>query len=284
MEAKAFASVAEKAQQKVAGLSMTVYPALVEEQGEVKEGRFPTQAEADYQHRRALQRLLLQQLAEPAKYLRAKLPGQTEMGLLYRELGRVEALVEDILLASLDSCVLQGEGLPRDGAALAALAERKRAAWHEHAERLARLVLDILKLWHGLQKRFKGKVELAMTVPLNDVKGQLANLVYPGFVRATPLEWLKEYPRYLKAIEQRLDKVAGQVQRDRVWSGELGELWAQYQARLAKHAQEGKRDAELQVYRWMLEEYRVSLFAQQLGTRLPVSDKRLAKQWSQVEG
>ncbi|MFO6376900.1 DUF3418 domain-containing protein, partial [Pseudomonas aeruginosa] len=109
-------------------------------------------------------------------------------------------------------------------------------------------------------------------------------LVYPGFVRATPLEWLKEYPRYLKAIEQRLDKVAGQVQRDRVWSGELGELWAQYQARLAKHAQEGKRDAELQVYRWMLEEYRVSLFAQQLGTRLPVSDKRLAKQWSQVEG
>lgn len=144
-------------------------------------------------------------------------------------------------------------------------------------------MLDILKLWHGLQKRFKGKVELAMTVPLNDVKGQLANLVYP-FVRATPLEWLKEYPRYLKAIEQRLDKVAGQVQRDRVWSGELGELWAQYQARLAKHAQEGKRDAELQVYRWMLEEYRVSLFAQQLGTRLPVSDKRLAKQWSQVEG
>lgn len=284
VEAKAFASVAEKAQQKVAGLSMTVYPALVEEQGEVKEGRFPTQAEADYQHRRALQRLLLQQLAEPAKYLRAKLPGQTEMGLLYRELGRVEALVEDILLASLDSCVLQGEGLPRDGAALAALVERKRAAWHEHAERLARLVLDILKLWHGLQKRFKGKVELAMTVPLNDVKGQLANLVYPGFVRATPLEWLKEYPRYLKAIEQRLDKVAGQVQRDRVWSGELGELWAQYQARLAKHAQEGKRDAELQVYRWMLEEYRVSLFAQQLGTRLPVSDKRLAKQWSQVEG
>ncbi|MFX8910933.1 DUF3418 domain-containing protein, partial [Acinetobacter baumannii] len=82
----------------------------------------------------------------------------------------VEALVEDILLASLDSCVLQGESLPRDGAALAALAERKRAAWNEHAERLARLVLDILKLWHGLQKRFKGKVELAMTVPLNDVK------------------------------------------------------------------------------------------------------------------
>ncbi|MGH8463050.1 MAG: DUF3418 domain-containing protein, partial [Pseudomonas sp.] len=99
VQAKAFAQVAQTAQQKIAGLSMTVYPALVEDNGTVKEGRFSTQAEAEFQHRRALQRLLLQQLAEPAKFLRGKLPGLTELGLLYRELGRVEALVEDILLA-----------------------------------------------------------------------------------------------------------------------------------------------------------------------------------------
>ncbi|MGE8359624.1 ATP-dependent RNA helicase HrpA [Pseudomonas sp.] len=284
VEAKAFAQVAEKTQQKVAGLSMTVYPALVEEGGTVKEGRFPTQAEAEFQHRRALQRLLLQQLAEPAKYLRGKLPGLTELGLLYRELGRVEALVEDILLASLDSCILEGsEPLPRDGAALAALAEQKRGDWTAHAERLARLVLEILKLWHGLQKRFKGKIDLAQAMALNDIKQQLANLVYPGFVRETPAEWLKEVPRYLKAVEQRLDKVGAQVQRDRVWTGELTGYWEQYQARLAKHSQEGKRDPQLQLYRWMLEEYRVSLFAQQLGTKMAVSDKRLNKQWTTVE-
>lgn len=285
VEAKGFAQVAEKTQQKVAGLSMTVYPALVEEGGSVKESRFPTQAEADWQHRRALQRLLLQQLAEPAKYLRGKLPGLTELGLLYRDMGRVDALVEDILLASLDSCILDGEAsLPRDGAALASLAEKKRGAWAEHAERLARLTLDILKLWHGLQKRFKGRIDLAQAVALNDIKAQLGNLVYPGFVRETPAEWLKEVPRYLKAIEQRFDKIGAQLQRDRVWSGELAGYWEQYQARLAKHAQEGKRDPELVLYRWMLEEYRVSLFAQQLGTKMPVSDKRLNKQWTQVEG
>ncbi|XQE66031.1 ATP-dependent RNA helicase HrpA [Pseudomonas sp. P3C3] len=284
VEAKAFAQVAEKTQQKIAGLSMTVFPALVEEGGVVKEGRFPTQAEADFQHRRALQKLLLQQLAEPAKYLRGKLPGLTELGLLYREMGRPEALVEDILLASLDACILDGETtLPRDGAALAQLAERKRGDWTGHAERIAKLTLDILKLTHGLQKRFKGKIDLAQAMALNDIKQQLANLVYPGFVRETPGEWLKEIPRYLKAIEQRLDKVASQVQRDRVWTGELSAAWEQYQARAAKHAQEGKRDAELVLYRWMLEEYRVSLFAQQLGTKMAVSDKRLAKQWSQVE-
>jgi len=284
VEAKGFAEVAETAQQKVAGLSMTVYPALVEEGGVVKEGRFPTQAEAEYQHRRALQRLLLQQLAEPAKYLRSKLPGLTELGLLYRDMGKVDALVEDILLASLDICILDGETiLPRDGAALASLAEKRRGDWTGHAERLARLVLDILKHWHGLQKRFKGRIDLAQAVALNDIKAQLGNLVYPGFVRETPAQWLREYPRYLKAIEQRFEKIGAQLQRDRVWSGELAGYWEQYQARLKKHQQEGKRDPELIQYRWMLEEYRVSLWAQQLGTKMPVSDKRLNKQWSQVE-
>ncbi|WP_422911832.1 ATP-dependent RNA helicase HrpA [Pseudomonas sp. MAC6] len=284
VEAKAFSEVAAKTQQQVAGLSMTVYPALVEEAGVVKEGRFPTLAEAEFQHRRALQRLLLQQLSEQAKFLRGKLPGLTELALLYRDMGRVDALVEDILLASLDSCILEGsEPLPRDGAGLAALAERKRGDWTSHAERLAKLTLEILKLWHGLQKRFKGKIDLAQAMALNDIKLQLSNLVYPGFVRETPVQWLKEVPRYLKAIEQRLDKIGGQVQRDRVWSVELAGYWEQYQARLGKHSQEGKRDPQLVLYRWLLEEYRVSLFAQQLGTKLPVSDKRLSKQWSSVE-
>ncbi|WP_122671415.1 ATP-dependent RNA helicase HrpA [Pseudomonas viridiflava] len=285
VEAKVFAPVAQKTQQNIAGLSMTVYPALVEEGGTVKEGRFSTLAEAEYQHRRALQRLLLQQLAEPAKFLRSKLPGQTELALLYRELGRIDALIEDILLASLDSCVLDGEAeLPRDGAGLLSLAERKRADWTEHAERLAKLTLEILKLWHGLQKRFKGKIDLAQAVALNDIKAQLGKLVYSGFVRETPAQWLKEMPRYLKAIEMRLEKLPGQVQKDRVWSIELAGLWAQYQARADKHRQEGKRDPELAVYRWWMEEYRVSLFAQQLGTKMPVSDKRLSKQWAMVEG
>ncbi|MFG0682089.1 ATP-dependent RNA helicase HrpA [Pseudomonas sp. xss_4] len=285
VQAKAFSEVKPTAQQKIAGLSMTVYPALVEDNGTVREGRFSTQAEADFQHRRALQRLLLQQLAEPAKFLRGKLPGLTELGLLYRDMGRADALVEDILLASLDSCILDGEPvLPREGAALAALAERKRGSWAEHAERLARQTLEVLKLWHGLQKRFKGKIDLSQAVALNDIKQQLGNLVYPGFVRETPALWFKELPRYLKAIELRLEKLGSQVQKDRVWSGELANLWAQYKARADKHAQEGKRDEQLALYRWWLEEYRVSLFAQQLGTKVPISDKRLSKQWSQVEG
>lgn len=282
--ANSFETLPTTQQHKVAGLSMTVYPALAEQNGVIKEERFATQAEADYQHRQALQRLLLQQLAEQAKFLRSKLPLQTELGLYFKDIGRFDSLLEDILLASVDETVLADEKiLPRDATNLAKLAEAKRGGWFENADHLVKLVLGILKLHHNLQKRLKGKIDLTQAVALADVKLQLANLVNLHFVRDTPIEWLKEYPRYLKAIEQRLDKLVGQLQKDRVYSSELTEYWQQYQTRLAKHLKEGKRDTALQLYRWMLEEYRVSIFAQQLGTKMAISDKRLTKQWQLVE-
>lgn len=282
--ADSFDMLPSTAQHKIAGLTMTVYPALSEVQGVVKEERFTTQAEADYQHRRALQRLLLQQLGEQAKFLRNKLPLQTELGLYFKDIGRFDSLLEDILLASLDQTMLADLSvLPREASALVSLAESKGGEWFDNADKLVKLVLGILKLHHQLQKRLKGKIDLTQAVALADIKQQLANLVYLHFVREIPLEWLTQYPRYLKAVEQRLDRLVGQLQKDRVYSAELAEYWQQYQTTLTKHLKEGKRDAALQLYRWMLEEYRVSLFAQQLGTKIPVSDKRLSKQWQLVD-
>ena len=133
-----------------------------------------------------------------------------------------------------------------------------------------------------IKKRLKGRIDLSMAVALNDIKAQLAGLMYAGFVRDTPALWLQEYPRYLKAIEQRLDKLPSQVQQDRVWTLELTGYLDKLKKRQTKHAQEGQYDEALTLYRWMLEEYRVSLFAQQLGTKVAVSDKRLSKQWSSV--
>lgn len=278
-----FNSLPTTAQHKIAGLTMTVYPALSESSEGVKEERFATQAEADYQHRRALQRLLLQQLAEQAKFLRNKLPLQTELGLYFKDIGRLDSVLEDILLASLDETMLaEITILPREASALISLAESKRGDWFENTDKLIKLVVGILKLHHQLQKRLKGKIDLAQAAILADIKQQLAHLIYPHFVRDAPLEWLSQYPRYLKAVEQRLDRLAGQLQKERVYSAQLSEYWQQYQTTLTKHLKEGKRDDALQLYRWMLEEYRVSLFAQQLGTKMPVSDKRLSKQWQLV--
>lgn len=276
-------SVKPTAKQKVAGMSLTVFPALVDEQGEVQENRFSTQAEADYQHRRALQRLLLQQLPEQAKYLRQKLSQQTQLALLYREFGRTEALIEDILLASVDRCLLAPlEQLPRNAEQLQQATEQYRANWTHTAEQLAQLVLRILQQQHELKKRLKGRIDLSVAFALTDIKNQLQTLIYPGFVRNTPYQWLEQYPRYLTAIAQRLDKVGSQAQRDKVWTLELQGYQEQLNKRAAQHQAEGKHDPELTLYRWMLEEYRVSLFAQQLGTQMPVSDKRLKKQWQAV--
>ncbi len=284
VEAKHFEVLPSTQQHKVAGVSMTVYPALFEENGVVKEGRFSTQAEADYQHRRALQRLLLQQLAEQVKFLRNKLPLQTELGLYFKDIGRLDVLLDDILLASVDEAILADETiLPRDADSLTVLAEKKRSAWFESANSFAVLVVNILTLYHGLQKSLKGKIDLAQAVALADIKQQLANLVNLHFVRETPLEWLKEYPRYLKAIEQRLSKLPAQLQKDRMYSAELTEYWHLYQEKRDKHLKEGKRESALCLYRWMIEEYRVSLFAQQLGTKLPISNKRLRRQWQLID-
>lgn len=270
-------------QQQIAGLSMTVYPALVEQEGVVQQSQFASQVQADYEHRRAVQRLLVQQWAEPCKYIREQLGKDNQLALLYRELGRIEALSEDVLLACAEALVLSGlDKLPRDSTQIMQLAEQHRGAVVEQGEQLVKRLKDILQRWHELKKRLKGRIDLSMAVALNDIKSQLSGLIYPGFVRDTPSQWLQEYPRYLKAIAQRLDKLGAQLQKDRVWTLELSGYLEKLQQKQNKHQKEGKHDPELLLYRWMLEEYRVSLFAQQLGTKIPVSDKRMAKQWAQT--
>ena len=109
---------------------------------------------------------------------------------------------------------------------------------------------------------------------MGDIREQLAHLVYPGFVVSTPWEWLVEYPRYLKAIALRLDKLAGAMGRDRQCCIEFKPLWQAYLDRQGKQGGGGEVP-ELISYRWQLEELRVSLFAQELKTKMPVSVKRL---------
>ena len=116
-----------------------------------------------------------------------------------------------------------------------------------------------------------------------DIKTQLGYLIYSGFINQTPIEWLREYPRYFKSINVRLEKLTGNVSRDRALMQEVKPLWEDYLARLEKQQQQGITDAELVTYRWMIEELRVSLFSQELKTKMPVSAKRLKKQWEKVQ-
>ena len=268
---------------KQAGIAINVYPGWVEQGEEVVEKLFDVSQIAAQQHRLGVQRLLLQALPEQARLLRQKTSALKDAAIYYRDLGTQKQLTDDVLLGAIDRVFLADKlDLPRDPDALKALLDQRRADWVPSAEQLAQQILDILKQWHSLRKRFKGKVELAHALAMNDVRDQLANLVYPGFARAVPAQWLAQYPRYLTAIEQRLDKLPGQVPRDRAWTDELQGFWQQYLALTEKLRREGRWDARLEEWRWMLEEYRISLFAQQLGTKMPVSAKRLAKLWREI--
>ena len=274
-----------KVRRRQAGIDVDFWPAWVEQGEAVVEQLFDNPLQAAQAHRHGVQRLLLQRLPEQVKYLRQKLTTAKEAAIYYRDLGTQQQLTEDLLLAAIDrACLAPGSALPRSPQELESCAARGRAELIPVAEKLGARVLEILKLWHGLQKRFKGRIDLSHAIAMNDVRTQLDNLVFRGFVREVPAQWLDQYPRYFNAIAQRLDKLPGQVQRDRVWTDVLQGFWQQYQSLSQRYRVEGREDERLDQWRWMLEEYRVSLFAQQLGTRMPVSDKRLKKHWQEITG
>ena len=116
-----------------------------------------------------------------------------------------------------------------------------------------------------------------------DIKQHLGRLLGSGFMQEAGMDWLAHYPRFIKAMAIRLEKLPAQVNKDRAWTEELSILQKAYENRLDVHEKHKLVDDNLRQYRWMMEEYRVSLFAQQLGTRFPVSDKRLRKLWNEVQ-
>ena len=118
---------------------------------------------------------------------------------------------------------------------------------------------------------------------VDDMRDQLAHLVGPKCLSTTPWNWLRHCPRYFRAIRVRLDAlVDGGTAKDRERYEEFLPRWQAYLDWLQQQGPQHAADAELIQYRWMLEEYRVSLFAQKLGTSIPVSPKRLEQQWAKV--
>jgi ATP-dependent helicase HrpA len=119
---------------------------------------------------------------------------------------------------------------------------------------------------------------------LDDIRQQIDRLMDPASFSKTPWDWLKQYPRYFRAICHRLENLPGATPRDLEKYQEFQPRWQLYLDYLRDFQAQGVLDAELTHYRWMLEEYRVSLFAQKLGTAIPVSPKRLEQQWAKVQG
>lgn len=263
-----------------AGMTLRSYPALVDEGDRCTVRLYADAATAQVVHRRGLRRLFLLQSAAIIRPLRKALPGFNEAGVHYRSIGTADELLDDLWLAVSDLTFLRDESADdaRDSDAFVARWEANRAALHGNANRLVKCVGETLMRAQSVRIAL-AKMPASLAFTRDDIARQLDALLVPRFVSATPVVWLLELPRYLQAIQLRLEK---QSARDTEFTRELSTLWADFLRLRAQLEAAGRQSTELETYRWLIEEYRVSLFAQQLRTRLPVSAQRLAKQRERI--
>ena len=260
------------------------FPALVDHTDRCEIEVFDDADEARARHRGGLRRLFRLQLREQIKFLERSLntlqTTQMQVGTvpaLARALPGFETLREQVVTAALDRVAL-AEPWPVDGAGFAKRKDDARGKLNLIAQEVARLVSSIVAEAAAIPKKLNGIRMHAAVVA--DVEAQMGHLFAPGFIVDTPAAQLAHYPRYLKAIVGRMEKLKTDAARDAARMGDIASLQAPYLRALA--ARKGVHDPRLEEFRWLLEELRVSLFAQELRTPMPVSVKRLQKVWDSL--
>lgn len=260
------------------GQTLFGYPALVDRGTHCDVEVFDSPEEAARIHRAGLRRLFALQLKEPIKYLEKNLPGLREMAMQYMALGTQDELRDQLIATALDRACLQ-DPLPDDDASFHARRDEGRSRLNLLAQEIARLVGQILAEYAGLAKKLAQAKPFAAACA--DMQQQLSALVGKRFVIDTPYVQLAHFPRYLKGIALRIDKLKADPARDSKQLAELQPLVQQYQRAVSQRG--GVADPRLAEFRWLLEELRISLFAQELRTPMPVSVKRLHKVWESMQ-
>ena len=261
------------------GQSVVGFPALVDRGTHVEIEVHDQPEEAAREHRAGLRRLFALQLREPLRLLERGLPELQRLGAWYLPLGTLEELREQIVAMALERAFL-AEPLPQNEAEFRARLEAGRGRLVLIAQEVARQAGTVLAEFAAATRKLKDSRPSREVQ--DDVAAQLSRLVGRRFLSDTPWPALQHLPRYLKAVTMRLDKLRSDPGRDALRLAELRPLEQRWLRRVAEL--KGARDARLDEYRWLLEELRVSLFAQELRTPQPVSAKRLDKFWAQLAG
>lgn len=225
-----------------------------------------------------MRRLFALQLREQVKYLEKNIPGLQQMAMQYMALGTQEELRDQIIDKALERACLQAP-LPTDAASFGARKDEGKARLNLLAQEIARLVGQILAEYAAVQKKMPQAKTFAQAHA--DLQQQLQRLMGKRFVTDTPYAQLAHFPRYLKGMALRIDKLKADSARDARLQGELAPLLQNYQRATAQRRDAG--DTRLDEFRWLLEELRISLFAQELRTPMPVSVKRLYKVWESLQ-
>ncbi len=272
-----FGELPELLEIKKGGQVLVGFPAVVDQGSHVEIEVFDEPELAAARHRAGLRRLVALQLREPLKYLERNIPDLTRMAGQFMPLGTLEDLRSQVIEVALERAFL-ADPLPADEAGFKLRLEQGRSRLNLIAQEVARQAATVLDDWAAAQRKLKDSRaprELA-----DDINAQLQRLVGKRFLADTPWNALQHLPRYLKAVVLRLDKWRADPARDTARLAELRPLEQRWQRKLAEL--KGAGHARLDEYRWLLEELRVSLFAQELRTPQPVSVKRLDKAWQQI--
>ncbi|WP_035882339.1 ATP-dependent RNA helicase HrpA [Cupriavidus metallidurans] len=258
------------------------YPALVDHGDHCDVEVFDDPQEAARIHHAGLRRLFALQLREQVKFIEKNIPNLQQMAMQYMTLGAQEELRNQIVMMALERACLQAP-LPRNEAEFNTRKEEGRARLSLLAQEIARLVGTILAEFAGLPRKLLQAKPFGSAY--QDLEGQLARLMTKSFVIDTPYVQLTHFPRYLKGMVMRVDKLKGDPARDSQRIQEMTPLVQQWQRAEKQLRSQGRgaADARLDEFRWMLEELRVALFAQELRTPQPMSVKRLQKVWESMQ-
>ncbi len=253
------------------------FPALIDQGDHVTIEVFDEPELAQARHRAGLRRLVALQIRDALKYLDRAIPDLQKLAMLYTPLGTADELRAQIVDLALDRAFL-AEPWPADAAAFRRRIDEGRGRLTLIAQEIARAALTVLTEFAAAQRKLKDARPPKEAA--DDLQAQLVRLCPKRFLVTTPWPQLAHLPRYLKGIVMRLDKLRADPARDSARLAELRPLEQRYTRALAER--KGVADARLDEFRWLLEELRVSLFAQELRTPQPVSVKRLEKAWSQL--
>ncbi|EON21280.1 ATP-dependent helicase HrpA [Cupriavidus sp. GA3-3] len=258
------------------------YPALVDRGTHCDVEVFDDPQEAARVHHLGLRRLFALQLREQVKFIEKNIPGLQQMAMQYMTLGTQEMLREQVVMLALERACMQAP-LPRNEAEFNARKDEGRTRLSLLAQEIARLVGTILAEYAGLPRKLLQAKPFAG--PHADMEAQLGRLMGKRFVDETPYTQLVHFPRYLKGIAMRVDKLKGDPARDTQRTQEMAPLVQQWQRAEKQLRTQGRggEDARLEEFRWMLEELRIALFAQELRTPVPMSVKRLQKVWESMQ-
>lgn len=259
------------------GHTLVGFPALIDKASHVEIDIFDEPDVAAAKHRAGLRRLVALQIREPLKYLERNIPDLQKMAMAYMSLGTADELRDQIIDVALDRAYL-ADPLPTDAAGFKARVEEGRTRLNLIAQEVARLAGTVLTEYAAALRKLKDARPPKDVA--DDITAQLQRLMPKRFVVQTPYAQLQHFPRYLKGVVLRLDKLKGDSARDAQRLTELRPLDQRYTRRLAEL--KGTHDTRLDEFRWLLEELRISLFAQELRTPQPVSVKRLEKTWAQL--